>query len=284
MSEYTADLRIGRKKRNRWNPGSIGAGFWRNRELIKQFVKREVSSRYRGSYLGLLWSFINPLVMLGVYSFIFSVVFEVKWGTGTGSKIEFALVLFCGLTTFNIFAEVVSRAPGLIVANVNYVKKVVFPLEILPVAALGSALVQAAINLSLLVIAALVFAGIFHWTMILFPLVLLPLLLLLLGMGWFLASLGAFLRDIGHVISIAVQVLMFMTPIFYPITAVPQALRWIFDVSPIYHVVDDMRRIFIWGQLPDWRWLILNILLSSLIAVLGYIWFEKTRGGFADVL
>ncbi|MEL1134479.1 ABC transporter permease [Desulfitobacterium sp. THU1] len=260
------------------------ASLWQNHELIKQFVKREVIGRYKGSYLGLLWSFLNPLFMLAVYSFVFSVVFEAKWGMGTGSKIEFALVLFCGLTTFNIFGEVISRAPHLIIANVNYVKKVVFPLEILPVVALGSALVQAAISLALLVGALVVFTGIFHWTMIMFPLVLLPQLLLVLGASWFLASLGTFLRDIGHVVAIIVQVLMFMTPIFYPLTAVPEKLRWLFEISPIYHVVDDMRRIFIWGQLPSWSWLILNILLSSCIAMLGYVWFQRTRGGFADVL
>lgn len=284
ISEHAADFRIGKKNRNHWNPKSIIVSFWQNRGLIKQFIKREVISRYRGSYLGLMWSFINPLIMLGVYSFIFSVVFKVRWSIGTGSKIEFALVLFCGLITFNIFAEVISRAPNLIVTNANYVKKVVFPLEILPIVALGSALVQALISLSLLIIASAIFAGIFQWTMILFPLVLLPLLLLVLGLGWFLASLGTFLRDIGHVISIAVQVLMFMTPIFYPISAVPEYLRWLFNISPIYHVVDDMRRIFIWGLLPGWEWLFLNILLSSLIALLGYVWFQKTKGGFADVL
>ncbi|AGA68984.1 ABC-type polysaccharide/polyol phosphate export systems, permease component [Desulfitobacterium dichloroeliminans LMG P-21439] len=284
MSEIRADITLGEKKRSLWNPSSMVASLWQNRELIKQFVKREVIGRYKGSYLGLFWSFLNPLFMLAVYSFVFSVVFEAKWGIGTGSKIEFALVLFCGLTTFNIFAEVISRAPNLIVSNVNYVKKVVFPLEILPIVVLGSALVQAAISLVLLVSALVVFMGIFHWTMLLLPLVLLPQLLLVLGAGWFLASLGIFLRDIGHVIMIIVQVLMFMTPIFYPITAVPEKLRWMFEISPIYHVVDDMRRIFIWGQLPSWNWLILNILLSSCIAILGYVWFQRTRGGFADVL
>ena len=284
MSDFKADASIGEKNRSVWNPNSIAASFWQNRELIKQFVRREVIGRYRGSYLGLLWSFLTPLFMLGVYSFVFSVVFEAKWGTGTDSKIEFALVLFCGLTTYNIFGEVISRAPSLIVTNVNYVKKVVFPLEILPIVALGSALVQAVISLLLLVTASVTIAGIFHWTMILLPLVLLPLLLLILGLSWFLASLGTFLRDIGHVILIGVQVLMFMTPIFYPITAVPEELRWIFHFSPIYLVVNDMRRIFIWGQMPSWDWLILNILISSCIAILGYVWFQKTRGGFSDVL
>jgi lipopolysaccharide transport system permease protein len=267
-----------------FNPLVIASGLWKNSELIKQFVKREVIGRYRGSYLGIFWSFLTPLFMLAVYTFVFSVVFESRWGTGSGSKLEFALVLFCGLTTFNIFAETVNRAPGLIVGNVNYVKKVIFPLEILPVVALGSAMVQALISLSLLLVALVFFMGVINWTIILIPLVLLPLILLSLGLGWFFASLGAYLRDVGHLIGIAVQVLMFMTPIFYSITSIPENLRWVFYLNPINNVVEDMRRVVIWGQLPNWQWLVLGTVIGGIVAVLGYAWFEKTRGGFADVL
>jgi lipopolysaccharide transport system permease protein len=267
-----------------FNPLVIASGLWKNSELIKQFVKREVIGRYRGSYLGIFWSFLTPLFMLAVYTFVFSVVFESRWGTGSGSKLEFALVLFCGLTTFNIFAETVNRAPGLIVGNVNYVKKVIFPLEILPVVALGNAMVQALISLSLLLVALVFFMGVINWTIILIPLVLLPLILLSLGLGWFFASLGAYLRDVGHLIGIAVQVLMFMTPIFYSITSIPENLRWVFYLNPINNVVEDMRRVVIWGQLPNWQWLVLGTVIGGIVAVLGYAWFEKTRGGFADVL
>jgi lipopolysaccharide transport system permease protein len=267
-----------------FNPLVIASGLWKNSELIKQFVKREVIGRYRGSYLGIFWSFLTPLFMLAVYTFVFSVVFESRWGTGSGSKLEFALVLFCGLTTFNIFAETVNRAPGLIVGNVNYVKKVIFPLEILPVVALGSAMVQALISLSLLLVALVFFMGVINWTIILIPLVLLPLILLSLWLGWFFASLGAYLRDVGHLIGIAVQVLMFMTPIFYSITSIPENLRWVFYLNPINNVVEDMRRVVIWGQLPNWQWLVLGTVIGGIVAVLGYAWFEKTRGGFADVL
>jgi lipopolysaccharide transport system permease protein len=267
-----------------FNPLVIASGLWKNSELIKQFVKREVIGRYRGSYLGIFWSFLTPLFMLAVYTFVLSVVFESRWGTGSGSKLEFALVLFCGLTTFNIFAETVNRAPGLIVGNVNYVKKVIFPLEILPVVALGSAMVQALISLSLLLVALVFFMGVINWTIILIPLVLLPLILLSLGLGWFFASLGAYLRDVGHLIGIAVQVLMFMTPIFYSITSIPENLRWVFYLNPINNVVEDMRRVVIWGQLPNCQWLVLGTVIGGIVAVLGYAWFEKTRGGFADVL
>jgi lipopolysaccharide transport system permease protein len=267
-----------------WNPLGIASKLWGNRELIKRFVHREVIGRYKGSYLGIFWSFLNPLFMLVVYTFVFSVVFQARWGQGTGSRIEFALVLFCGLTTFNIFAECLNRAPMLIVGNVNYVKKVVFPLEILPVVSLGSALVQGAISLSILVVSLVVFLGTFHWTIVFLPLVLLPLMLLSLGLGWFVSSLGTFLRDIGQIITLAVQVLMFITPIFYSLSDIPQKYRWIFYLSPVNYVVEDMRKIFIWGQMPVWQFVVIGTVLSGAVAVLGHAWFQKTRGGFADVL
>lgn len=267
-----------------WNPAQIIANLWQHRELIKQFIMREVIGRYRGSYMGILWSFINPLFMLAVYTFVFSVVFKARWGVGTGSKTEFALILFCGITTFNLFAEVVNRAPGLILGNVNYVKKVVFPLEILPVVTLGSALVNGAISFSILTLGLIVLLGVFHWTLVFIPLVLLPLLLLSLGLGWFFASLGVYLRDIGHIIGVAVQVLMFLSPIFYPISAIPVELQSIYHINPLSYVVEDMRRIMVWGQLPNWEWLIFGTVIGGLVAHLGYVWFQKTRGGFADVL
>lgn len=267
-----------------WNPVAMVANLWRHRELIKQFTKREVIGRYRGSYLGILWSFLTPLLMLIVYTFVFSVIFKARWGVESGSKTEFALVLFCGLTTFNLFAEVVTRAPGLILNNVNYVKKVVFPLEILPVVTLGSALTHAGISLSILLLGLVVLLGVFQWTVVFLPLVLLPLVLFTIGIGWFLASFGVFFRDIGQIIGVAVQAFMFLSPIFYPVTAIPAEFRGIFYVNPISYVVEDMRRILVWGQLPDWQWLFIGTLISGAIAWLGYLWFQRTRGGFADVL
>lgn len=259
-------------------------GIWRNRELIYQFTKREVISRYRGSYLGILWSFLNPFLMLIIYTFVFSVVFKARWGSGTGTKTEYALILFSGIITFNLFAEVVTRSPSLILSNVNYVKKVVFPLEILPVVTVGSALVNAGISILILLSGLMVLLGVFHWTIIFLPIVLLPLVLFSLGLSWFLASLGVFLRDVGHIIGVVVQALMFLSPVFYPVSAIPVALQPIFYVNPISYVVEDMRRIMVWGQLPNWEWLILGTGISLTVTFLGLTWFQKTRGGFADVL
>lgn len=267
-----------------FNPIAIMVNLWKYRELIVQFAKRDVITRYKGSYLGILWSFLTPLLMLTIYTFVFSEVFKAKWGVESGSKAEFALVLFCGLIAFNLFSECINRAPGLILNNVNYVKKVVFPLEILPVSLLGSALVQAAISLLILIVGLGALMGVFNWTMVFLPLVLTPLLLFILGLSWFFASLGVYLRDIGQFIGVLTQALMFMTPIFYPASSVPEKYRVVFFVNPIYYVVEDMRRIVIWGQMPDWNWLFVGMFIGLIVAIFGYMWFRKTRKGFADVI
>ncbi|ANB61135.1 ABC transporter permease [Anoxybacteroides amylolyticum] len=256
-----------------------------HRSLIMQFIKREVRSRYQGSYLGIVWSFITPLMMLMIYTFVFSVVFKARWGTSSGnSKVEFALLLFSGLIVFNIFSEVVSRAPMLITSNVNYVKKVVFPLEILPIVILGSSLFHLGINIVILIMAILIFTGKIYWTVILLPLVLLPICLFTLGLGWFLSSLGVYIRDIGQVMSVVISALMFLSPIFYPISAIPKELQFLYYINPISYVVEDVRRITVWGLLPHWNWLIIGTVFGVITALLGLIWFKKTRGGFADVL
>ncbi len=262
----------------------VFSSFWRHRQLIAQMVRREVLGRYRGSFFGLLWSFVNPVLMLTVYTFVFSVVFQARWGIGTGSKFEFALVLFAGLIVFNLFAECISAAPGLILGNVNYVKKVVFPLEILPWVSLGSALFHAGISLAVL-LAALVLAGTqVPATALLLPAVIAPLLLLIIGACWLLASVGVFVRDIGQVVSMALTVLMFMSPIFYPASALPEEVRnWLF-LNPLTFVIEQARDVLIWGKLPDWQGLVAYAGCALLFAWAGFFWFQKTRKGFADVV
>lgn len=266
------------------NPFIIGKTLWRNRELIRQLTKREVISRYKGSYLGFFWSVLSPLVMLFIYTFVFTVVFNAKWSVNSGNKLEFALIIFSGVCTFNVFAECVLRSPGLILSQANYVKKVVFPLEILPVVALGSALTQWLISMIILLIGILLILGSIRITTLLLPVVMFPFLLLTLGLSWFLAALGVFLRDINHIIGLFVQALMFLSPIFYPVSVVPDQLKLIYYLNPISFVVEDIRRILIWGQQPNWNWLFWGTIISCLIAILGFTWFQKTRGGFADVL
>ncbi len=255
-----------------------------NRNLIYSLVKREVVGRYRGSVMGLLWSFFNPVLMLAVYTFVFSMVFKARWVGGSESKTEFALVLFAGLMVFNLFSECVNRAPGLILGNVNYVKKVVFPLEILPVVALGSAAFHLLVSLIVWLIFYLIFFGVPQVTILLLPLVLLPFVLMTLGLSWLLASLGVYLRDVSQIIGLVTTVLMFLSPIFYPIVALPEKYRPFMQISPLTFVVEQARDVMIWGNDMDWRLWAFYLLLSSLIAWLGFAWFQKTRKGFADVL
>jgi lipopolysaccharide transport system permease protein len=271
------------------HPISIGAlitSFWRNRQLISQMAKREVVGRYKGSAMGLAWSFFNPVFMLVVYTFVFSEIFKSRWGGvgGDDSKTQFAVVLFVGMIVLNLFTEVINRAPGLILSNTNYVKKVVFPLEILPVVAIGATLFHSLISLAVLLIAFVVFNGYLHWTVLLFPLVLLPLVVLTTGLAWILASLGVFLRDVGQTVTILTTVLMFLSPVFYPVTAIPERMRVFIMANPLTFIIEQSRAVLIWGQLPDWFGLGIYMLIALIVAWAGYAWFQKTRKGFADVL
>ena len=264
---------------------ALARSLWRNRQLIVQMTRREVTGRYKGSVMGLAWSFFNPVFMLTVYTFIFSVVFKARWGIGGDeSKTQFAVVLFVGMIVHGLLAEVLNRAPGLILANVNYVKKVVFPLEILPVISMGAALFHSVVSLGVLLIAFALFNGYLHWTALLAPLVFLPLVILTLGLAWILASLGVFLRDVGQTIGLVTTVMMFLAPVFYPITALPEELRPWLMANPLTFIIEQAREVLIWGRLPDWAGLGLYTLMASAVAWAGYAWFQKTRKGFADVL
>ena len=258
---------------------------WRNRHLIVQMTRREVVGRYKGSVLGLAWSFLTPILMLAVYTFVFSVVFKARWGTdGDESKTQFALVLFVGMIVHGLFAEVLNRAPGLILSNVNYVKKVVFPLDVLPVIAMGAALFHASISLAVLLIAFALFNGYLHWTIIFVPVVLLPLVILTLGVAWIFASLGVFLRDVGQTVGIITTVMLFLAPIFYPVTALPEDVRPLIMANPLTFIIEEARGVVILGRMPEWTGLGIYTLAATAVAWAGFAWFQKTRKGFADVL
>lgn len=266
-------------------PLSLIKNLWRNRQLIVQMTKREVVGRYRGSIMGLAWSFLNPVFMLAVYTFVFSVVFKARWsGGGEESKTQFAIVLFVGMIVHGLFSEVLNRAPGLILSNVNYVKKVVFPLEILPVISMGAALFHSMASLGVLLLAFTIFNGHLYWTVIFTPIVLLPLIIVSLGLAWMLASLGVYMRDVGQTIGLVTTVMMFLSPVFYPITSLPEAFRPWLLANPLTFIIEQAREILIWGRLPDLLGLGIYTLAASVVAWAGYAWFQKTRKGFADVL
>lgn len=267
------------------SPLEMVASPWLHRNLIGQMVRREVVGRYKGSVMGLAWSFLNPLLMLTIYTFVFSVVFKARWGVGGNeSKIDFAIVLFVGLIVHGLFAECVNRAPLLIVGNANYVKKVVFPLDILPVVALGSALFHAAVSTLVLLGAMLVTGSELHWGILLWPVLMLPIAVAALGFGWLLASLGVFLRDVGQITLILTTALLFLSPVFFPMSAMPEKYRALMKINPLTIAIEQMRGAFIWGRMPDWGQYAAYLAASLVVAWIGYWWFQRTRKGFADVL
>lgn len=267
------------------NPITMVQHLWAHRVLIGQFTKRGVVQRYKGSYLGLGWSFVTPLALLLVYTFVFSVIFRSRWeGSEAGNHVVFALGLFAGLIAFDVFSETITTAPRLIVGSPNYVKKVVFPLEILPVSTLGSALMHSLFSLVILLLGTICTLGHLPWTLIFLPLMYLPLILLCLGLSWFLASLGVFIRDINHLLQVAVRMILFLTPIFYPISIIPANFRLVLFLNPLTFIVNHFRRVILWGQLPDWRGFFVMTVATFVVCMLGYMWFMKSKKTFADVV
>ena len=235
--------------------------------------------------MGLLWSFINPILMLGVYTFVFSIVFQAKWNVNIEvSKPSFALILFVGLIVHSLLAEVLIRAPSLILTNINYVKKVIFPLEILPVVSLLSALFHALVSLIVLLFVLIILNEEFFWTAFLIPVVLFPLTILILGFAWILASLGVYLRDISQVIGVLTSILLFLAPVFFPLSAIPKEYHPVILANPLTFIIEQAREVLIFGHLPNWIGLGIYFLISITITWLGYFWFQKTRKGFSDVL
>jgi lipopolysaccharide transport system permease protein len=267
------------------SPSSLLRGLARNQGLIWHMIKREVAGRYRYSVLGVMWVFFNPLLLLMLYTFFFSVVFNARWGgLRPESKFQFAILLYVGMIVHTLFSEAVTRAPMLIVSNVSYVKKIVFPLEILPVVALGTALFNATASFLVLLSAFLLINGQIHWTALLLPVVLSPLIVLTLGVTWSLASLGVFLRDVEQPIGVAMTVLLFASPVFYPVDALPERIRPWLMLNPLTFIIEQARAVLIFGELPNWYGLVIYTLVASTIGWVGYFWFQKTRKGFANVL
>ena len=267
------------------SPAHMVRTLWRNRSLLGQMSRRDVAGRYKGAAFGVAWSFLTPLLMLCVYTFVFSVVFQARWGGDLPEgRVQFALIMFVGILVHTLFSEVVNRAPGLILSNPNYVKKVVFPLEVLPVMAMASAIFHACISVLILLLALLVLNGRMEWTAIFLPVVLAPLVVLTVGVAWLLAALGVYLRDVGQITAIMTLVMLFLAPVFYPITALPEQYRWIVMANPLTFIIEQARDVLIWGRFPDFAGLGLYLFVAVMVAWGGFFWFQKTRKGFADVI
>lgn len=252
--------------------------------LFLQFVKRDISGRYKGSLIGIAWAFITPLLTLGVYTFVFAGIFKMRWpgdlASGNGA---YALRLFAGLVVFNLFSEVVSRASNLIVEQPNLVKKVVFPLELLGHISIGVSLFHFLIGSGMLFVCTILFEP-FHYSALLFPLVVMPLIPMLLGVSWMLSAIGVYFRDLGQALVLLVNLLLFLSPVFYSTSTLSPELQFWIGLNPLTQPIENMRNVLFAGLVPDLMSWLGSLLLGLAVAIAGAWMFTKTRDGFADVL
>ena len=265
--------------------GSIQSiGLFSHRALVLQLVRREIQGRFQGSYFGLIWLIIQPLFLLLAYTLVFGVVFKVRWNGSDLGPTAYGLAIFVGMALHSFFADCVLRAPTLISSRTSFVKKVVFPLDVLAPVQVAAALVQSAVALGLWLVAVAVFGGGWGWIILMTPLLVLPLLLHALGVTWFLASLGVYVRDVGQAAALISTALLFLSPVFYPLAAVPEPWRSIMWWNPLTFPIEAIRHAVIHGELPGFGPFVLQLVFGAAIAVLGLKWFRITRRGFADVL
>ncbi|PKO72734.1 MAG: phosphate transporter permease [Betaproteobacteria bacterium HGW-Betaproteobacteria-14] len=263
------------------NPLAIAADLARHRALLGQLVKRDVLLRYRGALFGVLWIFLSPLLMLAIFAFVFGHIFQSRW-PNQPDGLPFWLMLYAGLIVFNVFGETVSRAPTAVRGHASYVKKIIFPVGILPLVPLGAALVHAAFNF-LILTAALAWTGHLSPGILLFPLLLLPAVLLGIGAAWFLAAWGVFIKDMTQIVPLFVQMLLFLSPVFYPVSAVPPGLTFIYHANPLGAVIEAARAAMI-GQPVPWIAWAAALALGAAAVLLGHAFFQHSRDEFADAL
>ena len=263
------------------NPLQIVSDICCHRYLLGQLVKRDVLLRYRGAMFGVLWIFLSPLLMLSIFAFVFGHIFQARWPLQPDG-LPFWLILYIGLIVFNIFAEAVSRSPSAVRGYPSFVKKIIFPVEILPLVPLGAGLVHGAFNF-LILLAALAWTGHLHVQVLLFPLLLIPILLLALGFSWFLAAWGVFIKDMTLIVPLFVQILMFLSPVFYPVSAVPEVLRPLYLHNPLGAVIEAGRAAALGTSIPWSTWSV-ALAIGLATAILGYAFFQHSRDEFADAL
>ncbi len=249
--------------------------------LLGQLIKRDVLLRYRGAMFGVLWMLLSPLLMLGILALVFSQVFQARWPEQYGGA-SFWLVLYSGLIAFNVFGDTVSRAPTAVRSYPNFVKKMIFPVGILPLVPLGAALVHATFNLAIM-LSALAWTGHLHIEAMLYPITLVPLLLGAMGLSWFLAAWGVFIKDMTQIVPPFVQMLMFVSPVFYPVTSAPTILRPLYRYNPLGIVIEACRSA-IFGLPIDWAAWSAALLCGIATACLGWLFFKRNREEFADAL
>ena len=266
--------------------GNVWQPLWqlpRRAELIFSFAKRELLGRYKGSALGIAWAVLTPVVMIAIFTFIFAGIFGARFGADH-SPWDYALYLFCGLLPWSMFQESVQQSASTIVVNSNLVKRVVFPLEALPAAQVFAAVANQLFATIALLIATIIIRQRFELTALWLPVLLIPQLLLALGAAWLIASLGVFLRDIAQGITLLLMAWMYLTPIIYPESIVPERFRALIGFNPFTALVRNYRLIFLEGAGPDWRGLAYFAAVAVVVFIFGYWWFARTRKSFADVV
>jgi lipopolysaccharide transport system permease protein len=285
MSDFYA-LTAPETRWRRISPISMVRRLWGHRDLAMQLSIRSVRSGYGGSVLGLFWVVFKPLLMLGVYTFVFGVVFKSRfYKTGEAfNPIDFGLALFAGLSVFTLLSDMLGKAPSLIRANGNFVKRVVFPLDVLVLSEFGATVFNFLITMAIFVVALAIRYGGLPLSSASAPVIILPFMMFTLGLSWLLASLGAYLPDLNQLVGVVVSVLMFVSPIFFPVSALPHALQDLMFLNPVASAVEQVRAAFFLGHWPDPLVLLRQYLTGGLTLWLGWAWFELTRKGFADVL
>jgi lipopolysaccharide transport system permease protein len=266
-------------------PWEIARHLYQFKTLIYELTKRDIASRYRGSYLGIFWSFLRPLCMLCVFGVVFGYIFQSKLGRFPHeSKVDFALALFAGLMIFDMFGECLGRAPTLILSNTNYVTKVVFPLEILPVTVVGAAFCHLLISLIPLLIGIAIAHGSVPLTALYVPVLLVPVVFLCLGTMWLFASLGVFFRDINSFVPVLLTMLMYASAIFYSVDKVPPQLQLVVYLNPLAILIHQWRCAIMWRLPIDWSRYGMHFAGCAVFMILSYIIFMRTKDAFADVI
>ncbi|OZB59456.1 MAG: sugar ABC transporter permease [Lysobacterales bacterium 14-68-21] len=258
--------------------------FGKHRSLVAELSKREILGRYRGASFGLFWSLISPFLMLLVYTLAFGSVMKAKWPQVQDGSAHYSLILFVGLIVHGFFAECLTRAPLLITSNPNFVKRIIFPLELMPWPMVVSALFHAMMNVVVFVALRVAIDHSFTWQVVILPVVLLPLVVFTLGLSWFLAAAGVYLRDISQVTGVLATAMLFLSSAMFPVSALPENFRFMVKLNPLTFIIDQAREVALWGRLPDWWGLGLYLMFGVVVMYAGYTFFRVTRKGFGDVI
>lgn len=252
--------------------------------LVMELTRREVDARYRGASLGVLWALVSPFLLLCIYAIAFGTVMGGRWPEVRASDTPFSIILFAGMIPYFVLSECMVRSPELVVANPAYVKRVVFPLEVLPWPMLFSALFHCLMNVLVFIAMRLVMEREFAWTVIYLPCVILPIAIIGLGISWFMSSIAVYFRDVRQVMGLASMAILFLSSVMIPVATVPAEYKAIFMLNPLSFIAEQSRAVLIWGQPPDWGGLAVYTLAALAFMYAGHAWFMATKRGFADVL